>query len=698
MGGCAGRMEFRRGLERDLQGDYRGAYRDYHDAYRLSGMEFHREARDRTGSLIASEILQNARQSEAAGKIDAALEEYLHALEYDPDQGELIADFLRLQEHKQDLERTADRADACQGNWEAYRLWRELRRDAVARPDVFLRVRSSALAALDLEIKELLGGKALQWESPLLPALEERLPDRAESLEALLAGLWGISSRLDSLFLDCAGDRGDIELSSPLALRRRVIGSAARIVEDALQAERERKRAAMNEEEGNFEAARAGYERALFLWPNSQKIRDGLARARTALETEASDSALRAMARRDWESALDQLSRLQKLSPGSVEVQRRIYRCRREIREDLLRQGARKRERGLPGNALVAFLRLQALGLGGTALEREIALLEGEILNRLDREVRIECSMKPSPPDSMAKEGDDILKIFEEEVLRVISRKNRPSNSPRVSTGSLPRGSRPVLLVEVVDLEFDYQLFREVAGAIESRFVAEFQDVENPEWIRRQGELEELQANLEKLRGDLEHASRENRAEALVRLEIAEGRLRQKLSDMDQIPRTIPSPIWQIQTHPVHTVKVQARFNLLARMDGLERRLEVQLEAEDREVKGDVVIGIPPERAEIPSRGDALRQLIPRLAKELSAAVEELVVAQRASLLQEARQRLSEDSYEAAVEDLVAFLYAERKVGLTAQFLEGAELFKKITGCTFPLGSQKNPPPQKRQY
>jgi len=678
MVGCAGRLEFRRGTERYDRGDFVGAYREYYNAYRLSGSETHKLARDRVGSLVAASIREKARFLEETGRIEEALQEYLHALEYDPERKLLIGEFHRVEDRIALLDEGIQQAQAHHGSWEAYRNWLELRRESVARPDVFRRLRSALLAAIDRDLDDLLGKEPPEF-------LWRSLPEDIPSLEALLARLRSLSSRVQDLSLEWTG--GEEEMGSHLRPRRELIESAAGKVADALQAERERVLAALNENAGNFEAACATYEQALFHWPYRSRIRDGLSSAQKSAEAAATDAYVRAIARRDWEGALRQLHWLQRLLPGSQDVQKRLERCRGEIREELLREGARMRGRGLPGNALAAFFRLRAMGLGSKELDREIALLEESIQRRLDYEVRLEF-LPDSEPGGRGVELDreEMRGIVEEAVLLALHRKKDPDPplSP-VSTGSLPGGARPVLRVAVRDLNFDYQLGREVAGTMKSRFVADFREVTNPEWIREQKELEVLRARVEKARAELAAAPPVDRHEISVRLEIARGEMRQKQSDMDQTPQTIPSPIWETQPHPVNVVRVRATLEIEARIDDQGERIEVSLKAEDQEVEGDIGRGIPPDRPEVPSRGDALRELAPRLAAELAARVKGRMDALRENFLREARQRLSEDSYEAAVEDLVAFLYAERREGPDARFTEAAELFEKLTGCKFPL-------------
>src|SRR5262249_2090230 len=150
---------------------------------------------------------------------------------------------------------------------------------------------------------------------------------------------------------------GTSGLDDLLAPRLEIVETAIRDLEVALAAEGWRRRGALLEAARDPAGAYRAYQEALLLEPEVPAVRDGRRRPLAAMTLEAAGAAAGAMARGEWEAALGHLERLERILPGDLEVRKNADRCRRTLRDAILAEGARLRERGLPGNALLCFLR-----------------------------------------------------------------------------------------------------------------------------------------------------------------------------------------------------------------------------------------------------------------------------------------------------------------------------------------------------
>ena len=731
--GCAGRSEFRQGRDLDLRGDLRGAYRAYHSAHLLSGSPRHLEARNRAGALIAAEIRAGALGRERSGDIESAADAFISALEYRPGCAEMEADLWRVLERIESIGEAERRAQDFQGSWESHAILADLRRERAARPDVDARAAAAALDWIDLRISGLLG----RWPSfsgesgagnlvrpPALEILEipsegarafplcPELPADAASLEIRVASWLDLLGRMDDLAQEEAGERGAMGLAVPLERRRLLAETALWETGEAFQAEVDGFQGSRREAAGDLEGAVTAYKHAFGLWPWRRDLREACDRALEALILETSSGVLRAMARKDWDGALRELGCLERFTPGSETVRRRTALCRKEIQEALQREGRGLKERGLPGNALCVLLRLRTLALAGAETDGEIQGLENEILRRLRPDVDVifphgtaedpavqggPCPpLRTAPVEDQAKDPspfgkEEMLCILEgavrEEVrLRKLSDSGAASTTPRAF---IQGAWSPGLPLEILDLAFDFHQKREMIRSAESRFISDVRQEENPEWTRVRDELLELSAQAEEARKALAAASLEGRAEAQARLLIIEGKARRVASDFGRIPTLIPVTVWKSEFHPVSRVMVEARLSVKARIDGECQALEVRLAAGGHEVAGDVGRGVAPDRPELPTRSEALKSLAPRIASEIAVRVQDRKDARRRMLLEEAKAHLAEDAFEPAVEDLVAFICAERVAGPGPQCAEAVDLLRKITGCEMPVTAAK---------
>ncbi len=668
--GCSGRPEFRSGEERRLRGDLPGAYRDFHEAYYKSGKTRHRSARDDVGGRIGLQIGARAAAREQAGDIDGALDECLLALEYDPGSQALAGDYLRVRERLERVEALRERARSAGGAWESFRLWRELLGEAVHVPEVFEQIGEAAMDAADREIE----------------ILSDELPARREAIEARRAAWLDLADRLADLIT--ATDSLSLATLGPALLPRRERAfEEARILEVAEAAERELSEAARREKAGDLTLAVRGYRQALHLWSDWPEVRDGLPRAEKELIREASDFADAGMARGDWAAALDRLELIERMLPGVEEVSRKAARCRRQIRDGLLRDAGGLRERGLPASALCALLRLRSLGLGTEESEREIELLEAAVRRRWQIDVGIDFQAAGAEDEDLdvALWGEEVRDAVEDAVRAAVSPPTPASGSPARHIPTVPGFSGNPVVVEVQDVDFEYRLDRVPAGSRESQFVAEFLEGPNPERFRAAEELEAALKEQAEARESVAAAPAERRAEAAARLAIAGGRVRRAQADVDRTPPTVPLPVWQRERYPVLRVEVEAVLALRVRLQGEFRWISVRQGGEDWEVAGDSQRGIPPDPAEVPSRKDLLAALAPRIGRTLALLLEDHAAARRLHLLHEARERFAAESFEAGLESLVAFLYSERELGPGPLYPEGLELFRRMTGGPFPL-------------
>jgi tetratricopeptide (TPR) repeat protein len=707
--GCAGRAEYLIGRTRDLEGDLRGAYRDYHHAYRASGRRLHREARDSAGARIAEEMRLRGRRKEEAGDLEAALEAYLVALEYDPERGEISGDYLRAHARQDRLTALAEEASSRQGSWEAYRLWRELREEAATLPEVYLQVGRSAVAAADGDLSAL-------WSGPGAPAaglgggglpcegLPSSLPRDGAALESLRLAWLELALELAGVRDQDGEDWGAAKLGALLASREEMARGAALAVEETLEGEHELSLASREEGAGRLEPAARSYQRALFFLPERPEVRDGLRRTVGALVQEAFMAAAGGLAHGDYALVLAQLERLERLEPGEPEIRSRVRRYRSQVQDGLLKEAARLRERGLPGNALAVFLRARALGAPRQGLDREIGLLEEGIRLRLKDRVVVDFRATPEEEEELdtALWGEDARGAVEAALARLFPAERSEEAGSRSAAAEVIPGRGSLLLVSIEDVDLDYRLERMAAGSVESRFVSEFVEVDNPDHRRAREEFAEARAALERARQAVAASGGDH--EGLALLSIAEGRERRAAANVGRTPARIPYPVWRSESFPVVKVRVRATLGLRVRIDSESRWLEAKSEAEDREVEGDSRRGIAPDPGVVPTRAQALASLAPLVAERLTSLVEEREEARRGKLFEEARERVQSGAYESAVEDLMAFLYSRRASGTGEEaarrplFGQAADLLRKLTGCDLPRAWEKPAEPRLRPF
>ncbi len=116
--GCAGRAEFARGLAFFDRGEYRSAYREFWEAYRLRPVDHHYDACRRAAARVAAELVLDAREFEARGKIDAAVRSYALAFEYDDRSGIIRDGLARVRWQAEELARLRwDAESAPRGTW-----------------------------------------------------------------------------------------------------------------------------------------------------------------------------------------------------------------------------------------------------------------------------------------------------------------------------------------------------------------------------------------------------------------------------------------------------------------------------------------------------------------------------------------------------------------------------------------------------
>jgi len=678
--GCSGRPEFRSGEERRLRGDLPGAYRDFHEAYFKSGKTGHRAARDAVGAQIALQIRARAAARGQAGDLDGALDEYLLALEYDPDSQALAGGYLCMRERRDRVDALRESAHTAGSALESFRIWRDLLDEAVHVPEVFARLAEAAMEAADREIE----------------ALSEELPARREAIEARRAAWLDLAARLGDL-ISSTDSLSSAALGPSLQPRRDRALEEAWILEAAEAADRELSEAARAEKAGELALAARGYRRALYLWPDWPEVRDGLPRVERALIREASDLADAALARGDWTAALQRLELIAGLLPGVEEVSRKAARCRRQIRDGLLRDAARLRERGLPAGALCALLRLRTLGLRTEESERELALLEAAVRRRWQGDIAIDFQAAAADDEDLdtALWGEEVRGAAEDAVRAAVLPAGPVAGFPEPEGPTVPNPRASFMVVEIQDVDFEYRLERVPAGKRESRFVAEFREAPNPERVRAEKELEAARKEEAEAQACAAAAAPEQRAEGAARLAIAGGRVRRAQADVERTAPTIPRPVWQREEYPVVKVQVEAVLALRIRFQGESRWISVRQEGEDWEVAGDSQRGIPPDPADVPSRKDLLGALAPRIGRTLALLLNEHAATRRLQFLQEARDRFAAGSFETGLESLVAFLYSERELGPGPLYPEGLELFRRMTGGPFPL--KDSPPTVERE-
>jgi tetratricopeptide (TPR) repeat protein len=703
--GCAGSSHYRTAIEQDLRGDLRGAYRGYHEAYRRSGNPRHREARDRVGGQIAFEIREEALRLERSGDLDGAAADCWRALEYHPDDALVLADLGRVEDRRRGIEAALEEAGRQGGSWEAVDLLAGLRPESVARPDLALLAGRAAVRAADRDLTALLGfdlGLPSPEEDlpdavdppdggPILASVEGDLaraaPASAGLLEERIAALRALEERTARAGADLGADPAAPGILGLLDLRRRAAREAAGLLEDAFAAERDRADGETLARAGDLAGALGAYGRSVLRWPWRPDVRDALIRTGERLESEASRAVLAAMARRDWEPALAILERLEGLLPGRAEVRQRAERCRREIQESLVREGARRRDRGLPGNALGLLLRARAAGAGGEELDREIARLEETIARRLDGEARLAL-----PPEGEGRSGlaDAVERRAVEGALCEAVAAAAPARRAAPGT-ALPGG--PVVsgavAIEVVSMAFDWREAQVTAGRVETRIVTACAPSRNPEWLLAREALIVADAEAARSREVLRDAGFEDRSSAAVRDEIAEGRRLRTQANLDRIPPLVPSLQWKSEVHPVTKVSVEASLTIVLGIDGSRRTVRAAMATEGREVEGDLERGIAPSTPHLPSRGAVLAALLERVAADLSMAAREALRDRRERLLDGALEEIAAGSCEAAVENVVLYLRGERG----PRDGEAVELFQGLTGAAWTVRDGRDGPP-----
>jgi tetratricopeptide (TPR) repeat protein len=701
--GCKGRSEFRRGETCYQAGEFRQAYYHFWRAYRQSPGAAHLASLRQAGRRVARIERERGLEAEALGDLENALAAYALALEYDPAWTDIEADYARSWGALREWLALASDLDGARSPEGA--PWDEL--DALLRAahhPAFTEARRVEIAAAARKASRSATG-------PLIAAAQARpWPPAPEAVLVLEAGLL---SAIDEMELRLraeedgwfAGEAREREVASWEAVREGLADglAAARAalaaVEPAADAIRLHDRGRALERQGKLAEALRAYDRALAGCAGFDAAREARRAAVARLGAECHAAALLAVERQDWAGALERLDLLLGFDPGHAPAQSLREVARREVAALHLAEARRHEDAGLPGNAVVrCYLALHSTP-DEPSVRNAIRKLEASLLARVERRWKVTLGAMDADERRVRRDlwgvGDEALSRLERAVVErteslLLQGGREPAAGDRGSSRTSFRGERAGAIPLVIeDFDFFYPRGERSRGIETARYVESMRLVPNPARSAAAARAARAEAELGEALARERAAPVHKQAAAAKRTRLARGRAAEAVASVDWIAESTLATAWAEVSYATERVDVRSELACRYSLLGESRWVTARLGLADRIVEGDPDRSVPADPEDLPSRAETLRVLSERLAEALALDAAQVFAARDVRRYEEALALIASRSFDQAVENLVAFLYARRRRGGAGGDPLAAEAAGKLlglTGCDLPRG------------
>lgn len=624
--GCRGRAEFRRGHELLSGGDYREAYRKFWFAYQLSPSDPYRQACRDAALAVTREEEHRARSLEATGELHAALAAYALALEYDPDSLTLREGHARLWAEYTTWQTMEDAYHRAPGRlpWRRLRILREMVRSRWCPPEFRREFRVVVYHAAELTagpLRRQTLSAALSMEVEELASLGERWDAFSERCRSLIAEARDLD--VDEALMAESSRVGERSVNTILTPYLQEAAAARLKIDAAIQSRETLKRAQQAAASGDEDAAITAYRQARLLHPKWSVAADAEVAFLRRRQVDTFERAERALAQRQWVTALGHLESLLKSEPNSRESEAFRRRAMETLREAMEAESERSEHAGNPATALL-YLSLSRHGLQ----DNEATVLQENANSRAVLMARVQEILSPplqvllrrvDPQEWRLRRDlwgvdDEDLQELEATLLRSLRR-----HAPELVVATTQDLARPERRSVTIDeLEFSLARAEIIPGADRVRHVREFAFVDNDSQRQARERLVLARWELGRVRERHRQASLLERTITADLLDLAHWRVEQLENETSRVPSAVVEVGWAEFARP--TRRTHYRAVLAARVVAREAAEWVRAESRftDETASVERLLGLPADPPETPSRRAVLRDLSYELGEQLA--------------------------------------------------------------------------------